>query len=220
MCLAPKVRHFNSTTKTPVDLSRLQRMKEFLPPKSKVCKAKSTPTVEKKIEVSFKPKSREPKPTVNIAPRINRQAALDAIFRDSFGASSSGDIILLPSVQGSKSLMEQPESPPHIKRTLSFSSVSSEMTTQTHQATNVKPSSAIYLFMDCRCEEEKKEEYDYYDLEDSKPAAFFKGLSTPPITHATSTSPPTTPRPTSYFEKEVSFPETLWLPSLPLNKLL
>mmetsp|Transcript_4031 Transcript_4031/g.7748 ORF Transcript_4031/g.7748 Transcript_4031/m.7748 type:complete len:210 (+) Transcript_4031:244-873(+) len=209
MCLAPKVRHFNSTTKAPVDLARLQQMKQFLPPKSKALKAKSTPSVEKKIEVSLKPKSQEPKPTVNIVPRINRQEALEAIFRDSFGASSSGDVFLFPSIQDSKSLMD-PESPPCIKRTLSFSSVSSEITTP---ATNIKHTGTMYLFMDCHCEEEKKEECDC-EWDDSKPPAF-KGLSTPPITHAASLSPPPTPRPSCYWEQEVSFPETLWLPRLP-----
>ena len=213
MCLAPKVRYFNSTTKAPVDLSRLQQMKQFLPPKSKAVKTKPTPSVEKKIEVSLKPKpqDQEPKPTVSIAPRTNHQAALEAVFRDSFGASSTGDVVMFPRIQGSKSLAERPESPPPIKRTLSFSSVSSEMTTPS--ICNVKHTGTIYLYMDCRYEEETKEEYDY-DWDDYKPAAL-KGLSTPPITHATSLSPPPSPRPRSCLEQEVSFTETLWLPSLP-----
>ena len=212
MCLAPKIRQFNSTTKAPVGLSRLQQMKQFLPPKSKTLKIKSSPSVEKKFEVSIKPAPKASETAPRLAPRLNRQAALDAIFRDSFGASTSGDIVLIPRLK-ERGLVERPESP-FIKRTLSFCSVSSEVTTP---STNVKHIGSIYLYADCRCEDEKIEEIkdSYSDDEwDAKPTAQVF-LSTPPATHFASLSPPPSPRPTSYLEKEISFPETLWLPTFP-----
>lgn len=172
------------------------------------------PTVGKTIEVSLKPRPEEPKPPVSLAPRTNRHAALEAIFRDSFGASSNGDIVLYPGIEGSKSLPHERPEAPSIKRTLSFSSVSSEMKTPT---ANVKPAGVIYLYMDCRCaeEDEGKEEYDEPDWADSKLAAL-EGFSTPPITHAASLSPPPSPRPCNWdMPEEASFPDTLWLPSLP-----
>lgn len=212
MCLAPKI-HFNSTTKAPVDLARLQRMKPFLPPKPKPLKAKVAPSVDQTIEVAVKPAPQQDETVPLLAPRTNRQAALDAIFRDSFGASPSGDIVLIPRIKASKSLEERPESP-FIKRTLSFCSISSEGTASTNK---VKTIGSIYLYTDCRCEEEPleevKEEYSY-DEWNIKPEASV-GLTTPPVTHVASLSPPPSPRPSSYFEKEISFPQSLWLPSFP-----
>ena len=214
MCLAPKVRHFNSTTKAPVDISRLKQLKHFLPPKSKTLKAKTVPCVAKIVEVAVKPEP-EPSETVpRLAPRHDHEASLDAIFRESFGASPSGDIVLIPRVK-EQSMAERPESP-FIKRTLSFCSISSEVTTPT---TNVRLVGSIYLYTDCRCEgetlDEGKEEQEYsYDEWDTKPAAQ-TGFSTPPVTHVSSLSPPPSPHPSSYFEKEVSFPKSLWLPAFP-----
>ena len=210
MCLAPKVRHFNKTTKAPVDLGRLKQMKQCLPSKAKPLEAKKSPSVGKKVEVASKPAPQDPFP--RLAPRTNPQAALDAIFRDSFGASPSGDIILVPRLAG-KELTERPESP-FIRRTLSFCSVSSEISAP---ASNLKSAGSIYLYADCRYEEETKEdiEDDYsYDGDDLKLSSL-AGLTTPPITHVASLSPPPSPRPRMQLEQEAVFPPNLWLPSFP-----
>lgn len=100
MCLASS--KGRAPTKAPVGIPVLEQMKRnMLPPKSKTVHVKSHPGEKTNgiVKVPIQAKSQEGKIKPKLAPRANRQTALNILFRDSFTSSpSTGKLVLVPRV--------------------------------------------------------------------------------------------------------------------------